>query len=126
MNQTIGHIQCPICDTPGEVRRYKGGTRGSMYWACQCGQIRPVKSQVYILKNAEFYPDAGELIPPNAKLFTPKKPVTENTEATPVAEKLEPKKPAVPVTKPAQAKPTPQKPAGPVSEKPAPEKWGFF
>lgn len=111
MNQTIGHIQCPICDTPGEVRRYKGSNRGTMYWACQCGQIRPVKSQKYILKNAEFYPDAGDLLPTDGRLFSPAKqaePVTEKPEAAQAA----------PVTeKTATRKPEPAKPV---------KSWGFL
>lgn len=129
MNQTIGHIHCPICNTPGEVRRYKGGVNGALYWACECGQIRPVKSQRYILKNAEFYPDAGDLLPPGAKMFTPAKP------AAPVTEKSAPvdRPPAAPVTKKPETPPQ-KKPAAPVTKKPVTESatkpadkpWGFL
>ena len=121
MNQTIGHIQCPLCHTPGEVRRYKGSARGSLYWACQCGQIRPATNQKYIRENAEFYPDAGDLVPTGAKLFTPppkpEKPVTEKPAAAPPD-------PVAPVTAaPATKKPATKKPVPAAATQP---KIGFF
>lgn len=66
-NESCGTLLCPMCETPGEVRRYKNHARGKMYIACECGQIRPALNQSYILRNGEFIaghplaPDAGEV-----------------------------------------------------------------
>lgn len=91
-NRTIGHIDCPLCKSPGEVRRYKDSARGQLYWACRCGQIRPATNQTYIKTHALFYQDAADLAPPGVKFYAPPPPppaapVTPPPPAAPVAHK---------------------------------------
>lgn len=80
-NPTIGHIDCPICKTEGEVRRYSTGTK-KLYWYCQCGQIRPTsyEGQKFINENATFI---GE----NGTPLTAAKPVNEKKEESTVKDK---------------------------------------
>lgn len=76
-NPTIGHIDCPICNTEGEVRRYSTGTK-KLYWHCQCGQIRPSNyiGQKFIHENARFIGDNGKPLT-SVKPVNEEKPVNE-------------------------------------------------
>lgn len=76
-NPTIGHIDCPICNNEGEVRKYATGTR-KLYWFCECGQIRPTSysGQKFINENARFIGDNGTPL-------TAAKPVNEKKEEKP-------------------------------------------
>jgi len=151
-NESCGTLLCPMCETPGEVRRYKNHARGKMYIACECGQIRPAMNQSYILRNGEFIaghalaPDAGEIAGAKAAYSARKgsapapagEPVEAREKSTPAPQAPKPEvvteKPKV--AKPVNEKSPPKKPVKvraqerPQVKTPTPtapvKKWGGF